>query len=86
MNLIFKLLATGISLGAGFAANKIVDTVWTKTTGNEPPKDGENLEHSFRSALIFAVVSATVAAVIQTVTGRGAQRALVRFNSSRDLT
>lgn len=86
MNLLFKLLATGISLGAGFAANKIVDTVWAKTTGNAPPKDGENLEHSLRSALTFAIVSATVAAVIQTLTSRGTQRAMAKFNKSRDLT
>lgn len=86
MNLLFKLLAAGISFGAGFAANKLVDTIWTKTTGNVPPKDGENLEHSLRSALTFAIVSATVAAIIQTVTGRGAQRAIAKFNKSRDLT
>lgn len=86
MNVIFKLLAAVISLGAGFAANKIVDAVWTKATGNAPPKDGENLDHSMRSALIFSVVSATVAAIIQTITGREAQRAIARFNNSRDLT
>ncbi|MCW1248906.1 DUF4235 domain-containing protein [Acaricomes phytoseiuli] len=86
MNVVFKLLAAGISFGAGFAANKLVDTLWTKATGNEPPKDGDNLEHSLRSALTFAVVSSTVAAIIQTLTGRGAQRAISRFDKTRDLT
>lgn len=86
MNVIFKLLAAGISFGAGLAANKLVDTIWTKMTGYAPPKDGDNLEYSLRSALTFAVVSAIVAAIIQTVTGRGAQHAMARFEKTRDLT
>ncbi|WP_285727520.1 DUF4235 domain-containing protein [Psychromicrobium xiongbiense] len=86
MSLIIKLLAAAISFGAGFAANKLVDTVWTKTTGNAPPKDSENLEHSLRSAIIFAVVSASVAAIIQTLTSRGTQRAIAKFKNTRDLT
>ncbi len=80
MNIVFKLLATGVSLGAGFAATKLVDTVWEKSTGNKPPKDGADLENSLRSTLIFALVSAVVAAIIQTLVGRTTQKAIARFN------
>lgn len=82
MNVVFKLLGTLVSLGAGFAANKLVDTIWEKSTGNKPPKDGSNLENSLRSALVFALVSSAVAAIIQTLAGRGTQRAIAKFNKT----
>ncbi|WP_026556153.1 DUF4235 domain-containing protein [Arthrobacter sp. 35W] len=84
MNIVFKLIGTLVSIGAGFAANKLVDTVWEKSTGNKPPKDGTDLEHSLRSALVFALVSSAVAAVIQVLAGRGTQKAIARFNHSTD--
>ncbi|WP_427015666.1 DUF4235 domain-containing protein [Pseudarthrobacter sp. P1] len=84
MNVVFKLLGIAVSLGAGFAANKLVDAVWEKSTGNKPPKDGSDLENSLRSALVFALVSSAVAAVIQVLAGRGTQRAIARFNKTPD--
>ncbi|RAN71301.1 hypothetical protein B5P43_33985 [Bacillus sp. SRB_336] len=84
MNIVFKLLSTGVSLGAGFAASKIVDTVWEKSTGHKPPKDGADLENSMRSALAFALVSSAVAAIIQVVTSRTTQKAIARFQQHPD--
>lgn len=80
MNIVFKLLGTGVSIGAGFVASKLVDTVWEKSTGNKPPKDGNDLESSLRSALTFALVSSVVAALIQTLAGRTTQKAIARFS------
>ena len=80
MNIVFKLLGTGVSLGAGFAASKLVDVVWEKSTGNKPPKDGGDLESSLRSALTFALISSVVAAILQTLVGRTTQKAIARFN------
>lgn len=80
MNLLLKLVGTGVSIGAGFVANKLVDAVWEKSTGKKPPKDGTDPEHSLRSALTFALVSSAVAALIQVVAGRGTQRAILRLN------
>lgn len=80
MNIVFKLLGTGVSLGAGFVASKLVDTVWEKSTGNKPPKDGTDLDNSLRSALAFALVSSAVAAIIQTLANRTTQKAISRFN------
>lgn len=80
MNIVMKLLATGVSLGAGFVASKLVDTVWEKSTGSKPPKDGADLDNSLRSALAFALVSSAVAATIQTLANRTTQKAIARFN------
>jgi Protein of unknown function (DUF4235) len=82
MSLLFKLVGTVVSIGAGFVANKLVDAVWEKSTGKEPPKDGTDLNHSLRSALTFALVSAGVGAIIQVVAGRGTKRAIARFNKT----
>lgn len=80
MSMVFKLLGTGVSLGAGFVASKLVDSIWEKSTGNKPPKDGADLENSLRSALTFALVSSAVAAIIQVLAGRTTQKAIARFN------
>lgn len=80
MNIVMKLLATAVSLGAGFVGSKLVDTVWEKSTGNKPPKDGSDLESSLRSALTFALISSAVSAIIQVLTSRTTKKAIARFN------
>jgi Protein of unknown function (DUF4235) len=86
MNFFIKLLGTGISLLAGFAGTKAVDTIWEKTTGRKPPKGGkDDVPTTLRSALTFALISASVSAVIQVLTNRGTQRAITRFAKSQDI-
>lgn len=86
MNFFIKLLGTGISLLAGFAGTKAVDTIWEKTTGRKPPKGGQDdVPTTLRSALTFALISASVSAVIQVLTNRGTQRAITRFAKSQDI-
>ncbi|ELT44078.1 DUF4235 domain-containing protein [Arthrobacter nitrophenolicus] len=86
MNFFIKLLGTGISLLAGFAGTKAVDVIWEKTTGRKPPKgDKEDVPTTLRTALTFALVSASVSAVIQVLTNRGTQRAITRFAKSQDV-
>ncbi|MCU1530760.1 MAG: hypothetical protein JWO49_331 [Arthrobacter sp.] len=86
MNIVIKLLGTGISLLAGFAGTKLVDAVWERTTGNKPPKGhDENIPTTLRSALTFALISATVSAIIQVFANRGTQRAITRFAKSKDI-
>ncbi|MBT1001435.1 DUF4235 domain-containing protein [Paenarthrobacter sp. DKR-5] len=84
MNLLFKLLSTGLTIGAGIAANKVLDAAWERGTGKRPPKDLDDPENSLRAALTFAVVSAAVAAVIHVLAGRGASHAAARFKKNRD--
>jgi hypothetical protein len=86
MNIVIKLLGTGISLLAGLAGTKLVDTVWEKSTGNKPPKGhDDDVPTTLRSALAFALISASVSAVIQVFANRGTQRAITRFAQTQDI-
>ena len=86
MNIFIKLLGTGISLLAGFVGTKLVDTVWEKSTGNKPPKGhDDDVPTTLRSALTFALISASVSAINQVLANRGTQRAVTRFAKSQDL-
>lgn len=87
MNVLLKVFGSVVSIGAGFIGGKLVDTVWTKATGQKPPKPGDHeaqAEASMRHALGFAVTSAVVAAVIQVLTNRGTQRTIRHFNKTVD--
>jgi hypothetical protein len=86
MNFFIKLLGTGVSLLSGFAGTKAVDTIWDKTTGRKPPKGcKDDVPTTLRSALTFALISASVSAVIQVLANRGTQRAITRFAKSQDI-
>ncbi|WP_104137886.1 DUF4235 domain-containing protein [Arthrobacter sp. ZGTC131] len=86
MSFFIKLVGTGISLLAGFAGTKAVDTIWEKTTGRKPPKGGkDDVPTTLRSALTFALISASVSAIIQVLANRGTQRAITRFAKSQDI-
>lgn len=84
MNLLLKLLGTGATVGAGFIGGKLVNVVWHKSTGNEPPKANDDLENSLRSVLAFALISAAVNAIIQVIVGRSTQHAIVKFHKTPD--
>ena len=86
MNIVFKLLGAGISVGAGFVGTKLVDFLWQKITGEAPPKSKDGLESTLRSALVFAIVSGAVSTTIQVITNRSTQQAIERFSKTRDET
>lgn len=83
MNIVFKLIGAVVSLGSGFAASKIVDSVWEKSTGAKPPRDDQDLERSLSSVLTFALVSAGVSAIISVLANRGTAKAIRRFDKTR---
>ena len=86
MNIFIKLLGTGVSLLAGFVGTKVVDTVWEKSTGSKPPKgDDDDVPTTLRSALTFALISASVSAIIQVLANRGTQRAITRYAKTQDI-
>ncbi|MEZ2390571.1 DUF4235 domain-containing protein [bacterium RCC_150] len=85
MNILIKLMGTGISIIAGLVGTKIVNSVWEKTTGNKPPTDKDETPTSLRSALTFALISSTVSTVIQVLANRGTQRAISRFAKTQDI-
>ncbi|CEA09139.1 hypothetical protein BN1051_02504 [Arthrobacter saudimassiliensis] len=86
MNVILKLLGTGVSILAGIVSAKALDFVWEKATGQEPPKDAEgSLEASLRSALVFALVSGAVSSAIRVLTNRGTQKAIQRYKRTPEV-
>ena len=85
MNLFIKLLGTGVSIGAGIVGTKVVNAVWEKSTGRKPPTGKEDTPTSLRSALTFALISASVSTIIQVLANRGTQRAITRFAKSQDI-
>lgn len=86
MNVLMKLLGTGVSLGAGFAGTKAVNKIWEKITGNKPPTGADDdTPTTLRSALTFALISAVVSTVIQVLANRGTQRAIARFAKTQDI-
>ncbi|TKV25922.1 DUF4235 domain-containing protein [Arthrobacter sp. NamB2] len=86
MQVVFKLLGVGMSVGAGYVGTKLVDFLWEKITGEAPPKSKDGLENTLRSALVFAIISGAVSTTIQVLTNRSTQRAIERFAKTRDLT
>lgn len=86
MNVVFKLLGVGMSVGAGFVGTKLVDFLWERITGEAPPKSKDGLENTLRSALVFAVISGAVSTTIQVLTNRSTQKAIERFAKTRDMT
>ena len=81
MDKVQKLVTTGITVGAGILGGKLVDFLWLKSTGSKAPRKGtdEAADASFRKALGFAVVSALVAAIMQTVADRSANKVVAKF-------
>jgi hypothetical protein len=85
MNILIKLLGTGVSLLAGFAGTKLVDAMWEKSTGSKPPKGDDDIPTTLRAALTFALISASVSAIIQVLANRGTQHAITRFAKTQDI-
>ncbi|MBG6184089.1 hypothetical protein IWX65_002060 [Arthrobacter sp. CAN_A214] len=86
MQILFKILGAGLSVGAGFVGTKLVDVIWHKVTGEAPPKSKDGLENTLRAALVFAIISGAVSTTIQVLTNRTTQQAIDRFARTRGLT
>ena len=85
MNLFFKLMGAGVSLGAGFVGTKLVNKGWEKATGNKPPTGNDDMESSLRSALTFALISAIVSTLIQVLASRAPSARLPVSPRSQDI-
>ncbi|WRS30988.1 DUF4235 domain-containing protein [Actinomycetaceae bacterium MB13-C1-2] len=74
MNLVGKLASMGAVAASGFVASKIADKGWTRVTGKEPPKDDSN--EGIVQVVVFAALSAIIAALVQRVVMKGTTRLL----------
>ena len=68
----WKVMATGSALVAGIAAKKILEIVWKRSTGNEPPRNPESPQTTWAEALGWAVVSGIVYALARLIATRQA--------------
>lgn len=79
MKVLVRLVSIGASVAAGALARKGLDAAWRKGTGSEPPKDAADLDNPLPGVLVFALVTAVTAAVIQVLTKRVARRATLKL-------
>ncbi len=86
MNIFIKLSAPASACWPAIVGTKLVDTIWEKSTGSKPPKGhDDDVPTTLHSALTFALISASVSAIIQVLANRGTQRAITRFAKSQDI-
>ncbi|NKX50045.1 DUF4235 domain-containing protein [Arthrobacter deserti] len=85
MNVFLRVMGTGVSIGSGLLASRIIDAIWKKDTGKDSPKQDDDMENTLRATLAFALVSGAVSTVIRVLSQRGTQRAITRFTKTRDL-
>jgi hypothetical protein len=67
-------VALGASLGATAVAKKIADATWKASAGKEPPADPTDPEVELREALVWAIVSGLLVAVMRTLVARRLSR------------
>jgi hypothetical protein len=67
-------VALGASLGATSVAKKIADVAWKASAGKEPPADPTDPEVELREALVWAIVSGLLVAVLRTLVARRLSR------------
>lgn len=80
-----KILATVISAGAVWLANKAVVGLWKKAVGNDPRHDSDE-ELPLTQILAFAAVSSLITGVVRVLTVRTASRALDRGLRAKPIT
>jgi hypothetical protein len=79
-----KLITTAVTLGAGLLATKALSLAWKGVTGHEPPKEiDDDGEISLTEVVIFAAVSAGIAAVVRAYAVRGTARWLTSGDVGR---
>ena len=84
MNVLIKLLGLVVGMGAGIAANKALEAVWSKSTGKPAPKDAGNLEDSLPGVVLFAFAGGAAGAVIHVLTQRATKKALTKLQEPAD--
>ena len=84
MKPLVKIFSTIASLVAGLVGSKLVESTWTKVTGDDAPtkknKDAQDAQ-SLTRVVTFAAISAATAALINVAVNRGAERMVKRAKS-----
>jgi len=75
-----QILTAVLTAGAGWAAQKLVRTVWARRAGSAP-KNAADPNVSAVAAVVFAAVAAAVGAIAQRAATRGADRVAARIHA-----
>ena len=73
MDIGWKVVSAGAGIVSGVLANKVADGIWKVSVGRARPKEDDYTE-PLRDALVFSVVSAIVAAVMNQLVMRSASK------------
>jgi len=81
--LAFKVVSSLLALGAGWVAQKIVTSVWRRSTGHDAPQSIDDEDASLAGVVAFAAISGAVAALTRALATRGTQKAAHRIAAAR---
>lgn len=70
-----KIVGVLAAAAATWAAGKLIERAWTRTTGHTPPKP-EDADGAFGEVLAAAVASGALIALVRVVATRGTRRLL----------
>ncbi|QGQ20566.1 DUF4235 domain-containing protein [Cellulomonas sp. JZ18] len=78
-SMVAKIVGMGVTLGAVWVANKVVDTAWEKTKGHKPPAaDSTDEDIKFSEVALAAVITGAVVALSRVLATRGAAKLIAR--------
>ena len=67
---VFKLLGTGLAIGAGIAAKKVATSGWKLVMNDDPPANPESPDTKMWEAVAWALASAAITALVRLVVTR----------------
>ena len=70
--MVWKVMGLGSAILAGVAAKKVINTAWSKGTGNQPPTNPESPDTSWKEALAWALFSGALVGVARMLAARKA--------------
>lgn len=63
----YGAMSTVAAIGAGIATRKVITSLWTRTTGNEPPNDPADPTVAWKEALAWAAATGVGVGVARVV-------------------
>jgi len=81
--LAFKVASSVVALAAGWLAQKLVTSLWRRSTGKNAPQSIDDEDASLAGVVAFAAISGAVAALTRALATRGTQKAAHRIAEAR---
>lgn len=75
-NIAAKLVTTGVALATSLVAKKATDGTWKFVTGKDAPDNPDDPDVDIKEAILFAVISGSLIALIRMVANRQTTKVL----------